>query len=675
MFVPRPSRAFGPCLVSAVLTMALACAESGEAKVEASPKRVEAPILAPAADEPSSQPVALAEWPTAARMTWRSIWPTLGPLQSIALSSDGRMGWAIGPRGLLHLAGGRWTALELGDALESGGGLENWALSVSADAQQGWAIAASGSALVLRHGHWSPARARAPRATFPAIAVSGDGRTAWAWGTLGKKRPAGFHRWNGQAWQRAKLGDGSRPESIRSIALSMDGERGWAVGLRGELFRLDADRWRADPRSAELDDIRLFSVRLSADGQRGWAVGGKGHRGVALRIEGDMWRRAKVDLPAALVSLTLTQTGDSGWSCGMDRDSCMAIDAGRWVDAHKLEALPHAATMALATSGDGRELWGVGMAGAPLNLRAHSSKDSGLRPFEDLHALAIASDAKTGWAVGDRGQFARLREGEWIVDREASGLTESTLRSVVLSGTGRDGWAAGDDCTLLRYRAGSWKLAPLAKAPHSCDLVQLEVDPSGEPLWVRDSADRLYALHETPERTLQQVRTEGPLTALATSGVLKHAWAIGRGRVWELRGDTWTKRERLGGDLRFAAMALDARGERGWAFGQGIALRLHQGAWVTSDEQIDPTWQIFDLDLSPDGQHAWAVGDVIIYFEAGRWRLDEGATSNVVTPLEAVAISRDGQSGWAVGQGGQILQLGPDAAPQRGAPSRGERAD
>lgn len=601
-------------------------------------------------------------WPDPASMKWTNYDPILGPLQSIALAADGQGGWAIGPRGMLKRTDGRWVRVDININTEE---LESWVLAVSRNGQEGWALGNRGSALRLRDGHWSPVTTPAPRTKkFPALAVDEDASVAWAWGRLEEDAQSGFYSWANGRWKRAKR-SGDKGLTIRAIALAPDGRRGWAVSQEGLVIKLSRDIWEVDVNASRLGASQLFDLSLSADGRRGWAVGADERRGVALRLDDDVWTRDKHDFPFNLITVATVRQDESAWACGFRDDGCLEHREGLWQRSPKFAPIPSVA-VDIALSDDGSQVWAAGVDGAPLDLRA-LSEGIRMEPLEDLHAVAVSSDGSRGWAVGNEGVVARLDDGRWSVDEAASALTSSTLCGLALDTDGVQGWAAGGKQTVLRLQSGVWRRIELQSMEVSFGTTQLNLYPRNGELWIIDDGTDVYRLLDGPNPRLEEVDIRAVKRAVLTSyGTFMSRSYIGPG--WTLSesepfmfGPKGLERMLDGHgmvkDSIVDAFAITEDGRHGWALGQ-TAWQLRDGSWQQAPESFDPRWSVNAVSLSADGEHGWAVGDDVLFLDDGRWHLKQ-ASEEHVTALQALAISDDGRLGWAVGYR-EILSLRAD---------------
>jgi len=144
-------------------------------------------------------------------------------------------------------------------------------------------------AILARHAHADPGRARAPAGPRPLRTVVNDvAFTEGAWYAATDEALL-VSRDRGETWQAMPFGPLSLP--TRSVRVSRDGRRLWAVSLRGMVFSLDAGRtweWRDLPpdaggalRLVAADDSTFFAIGervlyFSWDAGRTWRKAGRG---------------------------------------------------------------------------------------------------------------------------------------------------------------------------------------------------------------------------------------------------------------------------------------------------------------------------------------------------------------------------------------------------------------
>jgi hypothetical protein len=120
--------------------------------------------------------------------------------------------------------------------------------------------------------------------------------------------------------------------------------------------------------------------------------------------------------------------------------------------------------------------------------------------------------------------------------------------------------------------------------------------------------------------------------------------------------------------LRMTRLAVTAAGDDGWgigAVGEGdsatpMLWRLDKNGWRVARNSFAPTLELLDLTLSGDGRDGWMTAYDRARSDNQLLRLQNGAWNFVAEPaagaLTQVAISPDGQSGWAVGPSDQTPQ-------------------
>jgi photosystem II stability/assembly factor-like uncharacterized protein len=112
---------------------------------------------------------------------------------------------------------------------------------------------------------------------------------------------------------------------LRGVALTPDGQRGFAVGSGGVILHLENGKW--DRIQETLTNSDLTSVSISADGQHGFAVGTPG---TILLLENGEWEMIQEGLtPKNLTSVSISADGQHGFAVGSG-GMILHLENGKW---------------------------------------------------------------------------------------------------------------------------------------------------------------------------------------------------------------------------------------------------------------------------------------------------------------------------------------------------------
>jgi hypothetical protein len=135
--------------------------------------------------------------------------------------------------------------------------------------------------------------------------------------------------------------------------------------------------------------------------------------------------------------------------------------------------------------------------------------------------------------------------------------------------------------------------------------------------------------------------------------------------AWRIAADSTSNPDLLPPGLQITRMAITADGRDGWATGRvedaeeggsvPMIWRLENGAWRVGRHNLGDKFYIEDLTVSADGAAGWMTGfDTreplawrLLRLRNGAWDFVDGPATG--GRLSNVAVSPDGQHGWAVG--------------------------
>jgi hypothetical protein len=229
----------------------------------------------------------------------------------------------------------------------------------------------------------------------------------------------------------------------------------------GHLIRLDNGAWHEDmrdnPATAALKDAAsIYNIAVTGDGNAGWALGTGGGQRI-WKLAGGTWQNATNPLPTGAVwnDLTLSADGSDGWIIASD--SSLHYQLARLINgAWQPSPQPQGAEMAfIAINSDGTTGWGVGVGqdrGANIAMRFDKSgwlqNPAGTFTLPYNTGVVTADNLGNGWAVGPPINSVLMRLTPAGV--QASDIDPATtqkypgivLQSVQVNGAGH-GWATG----------------------------------------------------------------------------------------------------------------------------------------------------------------------------------------------------------------------------------------
>jgi hypothetical protein len=587
-------------------------------------------------------------------------------ISAAALNERGTEGWAFARRGIvLHFQGGRWTPDEvatpfrgstiISDKLSGNGGsymnepTVPTQLVLSADGRIGWAVNRWGDLLKLRDGRW--VETAEGLLSHQLLQLREDGAEGWA---------LSAHK-TGLMVQHLVAGTWGSPEltpvlpkvgSITSMAVSPTG-LAWvaqrvipASGLAPFMFSLSGGVWR--PIAVPLLPVSLDAIALRADGDEAWVVGATAIAHYDRKVWSvehppdlprpkEIWfdftrRRGWILAPPALFSfqaggwgkvygdlssggtshLVVSGDGSLGFVMG-DRGIELQLDRGRWRPFAPDDPLNGQNLTEVRIRGNGRSGALIGSEGA-FEL-VQGTWRALPRPPAGTKAIALAADAKSGWAAANSSRLYRYGDRQWTPDESASRLTTDDLGALCLSTDGTRGWAVGRRGTVMAledsrwhssrpvpaakpllfpwfrilcsedartavvgYRDSLWRLP--AASPLQLGLGQelIGVGP-GQTVWTTRVPSVLIRSDGLAPRQ-QPIDSPGPQPpfsvppTLLTSWMksdLSHGWAAGtEGNLYELQHDRWLRDAQFGALTHAAiySLAMTPAEDDGWAVGE-----------------------------------------------------------------------------------------------------------
>ena len=492
-----------------------------------------------------------------------------------------------------------------------------------------------------------------------AVALSADGQRGWAVGPSGVILRSVD---GGGSWRRVP-GVPMRSQ-FGAVTFLADGQRGWAVGAYGAILR-SADAGQSWQRVASVaPESYLRAIAFAADGQRGLAAG---TGGTILRTTdgGKGWARAAGAAKTANIqSVAISQDGGRAWATTDDGTILRSADGGQtWRGAAGI--VRDEAIQGVAFSADGARGLAVGDYGIVYRSTdggATWQRVAGIDTEAWLQSVAVSADGARACAVGDYGTILRTTDGG-LTWREVAGEgvpTDQMLRSVAFASDGLHGCAAGDYGEILRTTDGGLTWREVAGPPTEQVLRSVAFEADGVRGWAVGAHGTI--LHSVDGGSTWRSAAGAPSTAglhaVAFAADAPNGCAVGAGGTI-LRnadgGETWQKVDHVPATARLDAVALSSDGTRGWAVGAGgTVVRSADGgkSWMKTAD-VPAAVELESVAFTPDGSRGWAVGEkgtIVRTMDGGKvWKRVPGVPTGA--DLHAVAMSSDGASGWAVGAG------------------------
>jgi len=513
-------------------------------------------------------------------------------------------------------------------------------------------------------------------------ASSGPGASVWAVGTAGT-----ILHWNGSAW--SKVESGTRRDLLSVWSERLD--EAWVTGTGGTWFKVSLQSGVAPVSSTATND--LLDVWGDPGGTALWAVG---YGGKVFRLD------RTLTLPAADLSgtnpnialyavfgvagsSTVWVAGANGALYGYPSTGGPGVPTGASLPYDLFDLwMPNAAEVDVSTK-DG----GVQSSNPPGAWTAASIP----QPVGDF-ALALWGNAATGerWVRGFDGLSYYRSPSPALTWSSTQDSTRLNFRdawgdSSAVWSVGEKGyigtWDAG-----ARFDAMSFGLFP--PRPTNADL--LAVQSLGCEAWAGGRNGQL--LHRTDAGWSQQLKTNGPITALwAGGGELWYAADAGRASQIIGGGAPQERPVPLQGQVRafsgLATNAIWAAGEDGGvAFWGGLSWSLQptpervalnavlarapDDVWAAGDSQTvlhyDGRAWVTAMGPGPGVDlHAIAASSTQVYFAGGQTilaRQEDGgwrSRSDVPAPINALAVDAAGRV-WAAGAAGSLGYVPADWA-------------
>jgi len=515
-----------------------------------------------------------------------------------------------------------------------------WGTASSGAGASIWAVGAAGTILHWNGSAWSKVESGTRRDLLSVWSERAD--EAWVTGT-------------GGTWFKVSLQGGVAPVSSAStndlldVWGDPDGAAIWAVGYGGKVFRLDRSlTLPAADLSATNPSIALYAV-YGVAGSNVWVAGANGALYEYPSVGGPKLR-AETPLPYDFFDLWMPSSGALIVST-KDGGVQTSNGAGAWTAA---SIPPPAGDFALAIWGDAStsELWVRGFDGlsyyrSPSPLLAWSAAQEPSR----LNVRDVWGDSSAVWSVGEKGYLGTWSSGaRW--DAKSFGLfpprpTGADLLAV--QDLGCEAWAGGRNGQLLHRTDAGWSQQLRVNGP----ITALWAPGPGE-VWYAADAGRASRIMGGGAPSERPVPLQGQVRAF--SGVATNAiWAVGEdGGVASWNGLTWNLQPTPERVTLNAVLAL-ARDDV-WAAGDSqTVLHFDGGTWST----VMAPGGALDLRAiaASPARVYFAGGKSILIYEQGAWN----SGPDVSQPINALAVDAAGRL-WVAGAAGSLGYLPADGS-------------
>jgi len=489
------------------------------------------------------------------------------------------------------------------------------------DATHGWAVGDGGTILFYDGRGWTESRPTNQQLNAVFMVSSMEG---WAVGEGGTLLRYNRGRWT--LWTQDYIPE----ESLADIHM-ISANEGWFVTRESKIYHYTDGHWSLDRNSPD-NSFGLNALSLAPDGTSGWAVG---MNGVQVRFRG-YWepvRNADRDLHDVHVIAE-----DLGWAVGhsslryLSRQDCGMLGPTCWKDYQG--SFPSSLT------------------------------------FYGIHMLSQVD----AWAVGAQGVIYHWDGDRWTSVVEPHPFRKDLYAVFMVSPT--EGWAVGQDGAIAHYTVPPPPPTnTVTPGPSPTPTTSRTPTPTVTPTpTTSPTATGTSPATVTPTFTLTPTATSAPGGASQPRGVWSlarsgggdllglhfldstHGWVVGReGTILRYSNGTWEAQDSpTENDLHAVHMLSPTAG---WAVGdQGILLRYAQGRWSLYEDAPIPTDDYVGITMTTDGQ-GWIIGrgGKVLQYSDGRWKQDLTAPDGV-TGLNSIFITEDGSRGWAVGDGGILLE-------------------
>jgi photosystem II stability/assembly factor-like uncharacterized protein len=613
--------------------------------------------------------------------------PTTLNLYSVLFpdTSNPNNGWAVGQLDLvsgfpaiLHWDGVAWVRLDTSNGISWTAGQvgDLWSLHFRSPSD-GWAVGVGTTTqpgvvtnIVHWSGGWGAGGSWTIKATPPAalpfdlfsVQVLSNTATPVGGYAVGGNPGAGIILyWDGANWN---VYGGSVPAAaLRSISM-LSSTDAWAVGdaigANPTVIRLTGTTWGGPMSLSALGIRNLYSV-LTIDANSAFAVGtlsGVGGTDI-IRFATPTWTPVSSPATVDLFSITKVMTGSSDiWSVGFG-GTILRNTAGSW----RVLTSPV----------------GAGNLVVPPPV-----------PIPNLRSVHFTA-ANDGWAVGDSGTIIKYDGTTWSTYQTAPIVPNNLYSIYTISPI--DGWAVGANGAILRLTGSGWGVVAQCPGPTCLQNVPLRSIfefPTGEAWVVGESpggGQPGTILHWVPPGPWAQVPSNTPpnmnLYSVFFLADGSEGWAVGNPAIlgpstvidhW--KSGVWTVvsyNPPIAGNLALDSVVIvNNNPSNVWIAGTssvvgGIVLHYDGTIWepVPVNQIGMTTWTAISF-VPGSTNDAWIVGGVggpnggqTLHWDGTAWTNVPLVPRPYIFPTFRSVQMLGPNEGWAVGDLGHIIKLGP----------------
>jgi len=589
-------------------------------------------------------------------------------------ATDTLPGGVVSPM-ILHWDGVGWVRLDTSNGISwttnQVGNLYGLFFLTPSD---GWAVGAPGSLTNIVHwsGRWGAGGSWTTKATpdnavtlYSVQVLSNTATPLGGYAVGGKAGPVGVvFSWDGATWSSYL---GALPAAnLRSISMISSTDAwavGEAVGTNPVAIRLSGTTWGGPMSLSALGIRNLYSV-VAIDANNAFAVGSLGSVGASdiIKFTAPSWTPvpspATVDLWSVCRVSGSTPGSSDIWSVG-NWGTILWNTAGTW---------------RVLTSPVGAGDLRVPPPALPPNLNS-------------VHF----TNSSDGWAVGNNGTIIKYDGIGWAT-YSTSPLVSNNLTSVYTISPS-EGYAVGQHGTILHLTSGGWGVVAQCPGPACLQDVTLRSVfelPTGE-VWVVGNATSSGAtatiLHWLPPGPWSQVPSNTPNGANLTSVFFladgSEGWAVGTNATKTLidhwKSGVWTVvtyNPPFTGSLALDSVVIvNNNPSNVWATGTssssstGGAIALHYDGTIWAPSPINQLglkgWTTISF-VPGSTNDAWivggpgsAAGGQTLHWDGTTWADIPLVPRPFVFPTFRSIQMLSATNGWAVGDQGHIIRLGP----------------
>lgn len=620
-------------------------------------------------------------------LEWRLVQsPTTLHLYSVFFPdpSNPNDGWIVGRTDvagnfptILHWDGIAWVQLDTTSGISWAAGAVGDLRSLSfLSPSDGWAVGAAGTATNIVHwsgrwgagGSWTTKFSPDLASTFFSVQVLSNTATPVGGyavgGVVGVSGAILF--WDGANWNTYV---GAVPAAaLRSISM-ISSTDAWAVGdapiatpTNPAVIRLSGTTW-GGPMSVSALGIRGLNSTIAIDANNAFAVGTLGGVGATdiIKFTTPSWTAVSSPATVDLYSIRKVSIGSSDiWAVGAG-GTILRNSAGTW---------------RVLTSPVGAGNMMVPPPVPPLDLLS-------------VHFTAPSD----GWAVGANGTIIKYDGITWSTYQTAPIVPNNLTSVYTISPT--DGWAVGANGTILRLTSSGWNVVATCGGPTCLQNVTLRSVfelSTGEAWAVGDAsgagAGAATILHWVPPGPWSQVASNTPNGANLNSVFFladgSEGWAVGNSGTTTLidhwKSGVWTVvsyNPPISGTLVLDSVVIVGNNPSNvWTTGTssaigGIALHYDGTIWepVPLNQVGLTTWTAIGF-VPGSTKDAWIVGGVAgpaagppggqtLHWDGITWTDIPLVPRPFVFPTFRSVQMLGPDDGWAVGDMGHIIRLGP----------------